>query len=101
MYNINKVFKEAFLDKSPVMLLYGSRGSGKSTFAAQKVVFRVLNELNHKILVVMKYKVNLMNAVYAEIKKVIYQNQLEKYFEFNISPMEIKCLLNNNMIIFS
>jgi len=101
MYNINKVFKDAFLDKSSVMLLYGSRGSGKSTFAAQKVVFRILNELNHKILVVMKYKVNLRNAVFSEIKKVIYQNKLEKYFEFSISPMEIRCLLNNNQIIFT
>jgi phage terminase large subunit len=80
--------------------LYGGAGSGKSFFAAQKILVRILSETNHTFLIIRKVATTLRHSVYALFKAVIEKENLFDMFKFNDSNLEIVCLLNNNKIIF-
>lgn len=98
--NILPVYKEALFNNNRYLLLFGGRGSGKSKFAAQKLIIRLLNEKNHKLLIVRKYAVHLKNSVYSELLTVINELGLASEFDCNVSPLTISCKLNNNKILF-
>jgi phage terminase large subunit len=96
----NSVYVPLYDNKSRFLVLYGGAGSGKSVFAAQKIVVRMLSEKTHKFLVVRKVANTLRNSVYALIKEVIDQWGLTKLFTINKTDMEITCV-NGNKIIFA
>lgn len=95
--NINKeVFNEAYIpaieDDSRYLILYGGAGSGKSVFAAQKVIYRSLSEINSRILVVRKVARTLKLSTYRLIKDIIYEWELGAMFKFNDSEKIIRCI---------
>ena len=92
-------FQKAFYNKSRFLILYGGAGSGKSYFAAQKILTRILSEEPHKILVVRKVAATLRHSVFALFKSLIYQEKLSDFFKINESNLEITAL-NGNKIIF-
>jgi phage terminase large subunit len=96
---INKVFKPLFLSKSRYNILWGGRGSGKSVAATNFVLLRVIKD-NINALVVRKYAASLRRSVLAEFETQIKANNWTKDFEINVSPAQIKCLLNDNKIHF-
>ena len=98
--DINAVYQDALSDKTPIMLLWGGRGSGKSVFAAQKLILRTLSEDGHKFLIIRKYAVNLRNSVFSELVNVIHTNGFTDLFDITTSPLEINCKSNGNKIIF-
>lgn len=95
----NEAFYPLYSNDSRYLVMYGGAGSGKSVFAAQKIVFRVLTETPHKFLVVRKVGRTLRHSVFAEIKNIINTWGLESLFKINKSDMEITCI-NGNEIIF-
>jgi hypothetical protein len=74
--------------------------SGKSVFACQKIVLRMLTEKNHKFLAVRKIYATLRTSCYAELKAVIERANIESYFRFNLSPMAITCKSTGSTVIF-
>lgn len=98
---INKVYQPAFYDTNRYLLLYGGSGSGKSVFAAQKQLLRVLNEPGHKILVIRKVAATLRNSVYSLIKQMIADEGITKFFTFTTNPMEIINRANGSMFVFA
>ena len=94
----NKVFYEYYCNRSRYLVLYGGAGSGKSVFSAQKHVFRMLAEKNHKFLIVRKVARTMRNSVFAEILEVIEQWGLGKLFNVKKSDMEINCINGNKMV---
>jgi phage terminase large subunit len=88
------VFKPLLYDQNPVILMRGSRGSGKSYFWAQEIVYRILADLNtckHNIIVLRKWSEHCDKSVVKQIKKVISDwginelvshNKVEKSFTF-------------------
>lgn len=97
---ILKAFEDFFKDKSEIICLWGGRGSGKSWAAAQKIVMRMLTEEPHRILGIHKFERKIKSTLYQQIVDVIYAEELQDEFIFTVSPLEIKCKLNDNRIMF-
>ena len=72
---INEAYKEAFEFQGRYLNLYGSAGSGKSIFAAQKLLIRSLSEFNHKIALIRKVQRTIKGSQYSEIKKYCKQEK--------------------------
>lgn len=98
--NTNDIYQPLYQDISRFLVLYGGGGSGKSVFASQKKIRRILKENNHKILVVRKVAKTLFESCYARLQSQVYQWRLEKLFTFNKSPLEIRCVNGNKIIFF-
>ncbi|GED17347.1 PBSX family phage terminase large subunit [Aneurinibacillus migulanus] len=95
----NDVYLPLLHDDNRYLILYGGAGSGKSVFAAQKIIYRLLNEEKHKFLVVRKVARTMRNSVFALFRDVISTWGLSKIFKITESNMEIRCA-NGNSIIF-
>lgn len=96
-------FYPLYWDKSRYLVLMGGGGSGKSVFITQKIIVRMINEKNHRILVLRKVAKTLRESVFTEIKKTIYRWGLEKLFKIpkgTSSELHISCI-NGNEILFA
>lgn len=96
----NSVYYPYYTNDSRYLVLYGGAGSGKSVFAAQKIIVRTLSEKNHKFLVLRKVGTTIRNSTFAIIRETISQWGLTNEFEVNKTDMEITCK-NGNKICFS
>lgn len=68
-------------------------------YAAQKIIFRLLTETNHRYLVVRKVAKTIRNSVFALLKDVIHQWGLSNYFVINKSEFRLTCTINGNEVI--
>lgn len=100
----NEKFFPLYTNKSRYLVLWGGAGSGKSVFAAQKLVFRCLSENvnpgqpRHKFLVVRKVAKTLRHSAFAEIQNIVSQWNMDKLFTVKESDLEIRCLTGNSII---
>lgn len=81
----NKVYRKYYKNESRVLCLYGGAGSGKSVFAAQKLLYRCLVERNHSFLVFRKVGATIKDSTFSLIKNVISQSGLMPYCKINIT----------------
>ena len=95
---LNECFVDELTNKDRYLILYGGAGSGKSVFAAQKVIIRCLKEPGHRFLIVRKVARTLRHSVFAEIRKCISDWGLTPLFSVNKSDMEIICENGSSMI---
>ena len=100
---VSSSFLSALNSKSRFLILYGGAGSGKSFFAAQKILVRILSETNHTFLIIRKVATTLRHSVYALFKAVIEKEKLFDMFKFN-DRAPLKTLLaltqiNSNSIL--
>lgn len=86
--------------ESRIMVLYGGAGSGKSKWAAQKLVYRAITEKNHKILVLRKVGETLRESVFTLILETIHEFGLGQFCKATVSPMQISLPLFNSVFIF-
>jgi phage terminase large subunit len=98
----NRVYIPLFENKSEFIHLFGSAGSGKSRFEAQKEIVLSFdwNRRSRKTLVVRYVATTLKDSVYAELKTVIYEWNLREHFEILKSPLQITNLLTGVVFIF-
>ena len=96
---VNPVYKPLLNDRTEILLLYGGSGSGKSYFAHQKVLLRILTEKGHKILALRKVDKTLKESIYPLFRSLIYEWQLEHEFEFNKTEKNIFHLPTGNEIV--
>lgn len=66
----NKTFMPLFFDKHRYLVLMGGGGSGKSVFAARKILERVTSEKGHRILVCRKVAKTLKESCVASVEKM-------------------------------
>ena len=97
----NAAFLPYFHNTARFLVLYGGAGSGKSVFAAQKLLVRLLCETGHKFLVARKVAATLRNSCFALLRELIFAWNLGEFFAFNKTSLEIVCKANGNSIIFS
>jgi len=97
---LNKAFVPLWKDKSRYLVLWGGAGSGKSVFAAQKLVYRAVTEPGHKFLVVRKVAKTIRQSAFAEVRNVIGSWDLGHLFVANKTDMEISCI-NGSRFIFA
>lgn len=108
-----KVFNEIYLDRDLLnnqdryLVLMGGGGSGKSVFAAQKIIYRMMKESHpvhkHRFLVLRKVQNTLRGSVFEQFKSVINKWNLGNLFQIpkgRSSELYIRCK-NGNEIIFA
>lgn len=96
----NDVFLPLFFVRSRWLVLMGGGGSGKSNFAARKVVERCVGEAGHRILVTRKYFNSLRLSCYA-----LLCDEIQTYYPdcgavMTVSPMRIT-FPNGSVILFA
>lgn len=97
----NDAYRPYYRNQSRYLHFYGGAGSGKSYFAAQKLVLRMLREPNHKFLLVRKVGRTVRNSMYALLQEVVRDWGLSELFIFRKSDLEIECPLTGGKFIYS
>ncbi len=100
-WSINDVYLPLFSEKSRYLHLYGGAGSGKSVFAAQKLLIRTLTEKGHRFLLLRKVARTIRGSQFALLKSLISYTNMGVYFSIRESDMRITCKLNGNEIVTS
>jgi phage terminase large subunit len=86
-------------NKDRYLVLYGGAGSGKSVFAAQKIMHRLLTETPHRWLLVRKVSKTIRNSQFKLFKDMCYQYRgLGEHFDFKDGDLRIE-LKNGNEVI--
>lgn len=105
----NEIFYPLYTNNSRYLVLMGGGGSGKSVFATQKIIYRMISEQGsgkkpaHRILVLRKVAKTLRDSVFAELCNSIRQWGLSPLFKIpsgRSSELYIRCH-NGNEIIFA
>lgn len=88
----NPVYLPLFRDNSEFLHLFGSAGSGKSRFAAQKEIALSFDwaRRNRRTLVIRKVAETLKLSAYSELEQVINEWNLQDSFTILKSPLFIK-----------
>lgn len=98
----NPVYLQTFKWREPVIHLYGSAGSGKSVFVAQKEIALSFQNWrrNRKTLVARRYYNSLGQSCYSQLKSAIYDFDLADCFKFGSSPYYIRNLITGVEFVF-
>lgn len=101
---INDVYYPLLFDESKFIVMKGSAGSGKSVFAVQKIMYRVLTEHNQeepfRVLVVRKVSATNRHTTFPLVQDVIKQWGLWEYCTVRQTDMTIEFPDFNASIIF-
>lgn len=79
--------------------MYGGAGSGKSWFAAQKILLRVLNEAGHRFVCTRKVARTLRNSVWTLLLNLISVLDLREHFKINNTEMHLVFAPNGNEVL--
>lgn len=80
--------------------LRGGRGSGKSTFISAAILCGMLKCPDASAMIYRRVGATLRDSVYAQMIWVIERCGLEDYFDFRLSPLEIRCIPTGQRILF-
>jgi len=95
---INEAFKPLFYNQDRYNILWGGRGSSKSTFAAQKLIYRCLSDKYFRFLLIRKVAESVKDSQWQTIKDEVYRLGLQSLFSFTVNPLEIKCVNGNKFL---
>jgi phage terminase large subunit len=98
----NSAFIPLFKNEAEFLHLWGSAGSGKSRFEAQREIVESFEyqRKNRKTLIVRKVFNTLKDSAYTELKTVIYDWKLEDCFDILKSPLQITNKLTGVVFLF-
>lgn len=96
----NPVYYDLYDDTSHYLVLLGGAGSGKSVYATQKILYRMLTERGHRYLIVRKVAKTLRQSVFVEIRDRLAEWNLSDLAKINKSEMRIEFPLLDNEILF-
>lgn len=84
---INSVYRPAYQSQDRYLHLYGGAGSGKSWFAAQKIILRCLQEKGHRFLGLRKVARTLRHSVFQLLRDIVIDEGLLSVVSVNKSEM--------------
>ncbi len=87
----NKVYLPYLEDTHRTQIFYGGSASGKSVFVAQRLVIDLLAG-KRNYLVCRAVGRSVKKSVWTEVRKVINDWDLEKFFKFRIADLVITCV---------
>lgn len=96
--DILPAYGEAYYFDGFYLVLFGGGGSGKSYFAAQKILMRCLGEDKHRIVIVRKVLKTCRNSTFKQLKDVARDTGLIKLLHFGETEMSIR-FENGNEIL--
>ncbi len=86
---------------SRYLISFGGAGSSKSYSTAQKILFRILSEDNHRFLVARKTGRSLKRSVFQLFRDIVNDWKLSDLFSVNLTDLSIVCRANGNSIVMS
>jgi phage terminase large subunit len=86
---VNNSYFTAFGSDKRFLFLYGGAGSGKSQFAARKILMRLMSEEGHRFLLVRKEKCHIRESMYTLLKDIIQYYGISHQFIFKDEDMKI------------
>ena len=95
----NPVYLPTYTFRGRYLILWGSAGSGKSEWAAQKILLRSLTETPHRFLMLRKVAKSIKGSQYKLFEDIVARWGLGKFFDFK--EMHITYLNNKNELIFA
>lgn len=100
---INPIYYPAFKFRGRFLVLYGGSGSGKSYFAADKIIIRLMKEDKHNILCVRDTQSSVTKSQFPLLEGEIKRWGLTNQFKINRSKgsESITFIPNGNKVIFS
>lgn len=98
----NPVYIPTFKRRESCLHYFGSAGSGKSVFVAQKEIILSFQSWrkNRKTLVARRYYNSLGESCYSLLKSIIYEWGIDPYFKFGTSPYTIRNLTTGVRFVF-
>lgn len=94
--SISQSFLPCLQNKDRFLVMVGGAGSGKSEFAARKIIARCLSELGHRFLVMRKVSATLDNSVVQLIKDILDNENIPYQYQIQAKILH----LNGNTILF-
>lgn len=92
------VYQDLLLDETRYIVLYGGRGSAKTSFALRKYALRCFKNEYFKCVYVRKAQAHIRDSLYAGLKSAIDDLGLIEYFKFYDSDYRIICCNGNSFI---
>ena len=94
------IYKSTFRDDNRYIVYKGGAGAGKSRFIAQKILYRIIYQTNHRFLIVRKVKDTMKASVFQLFKDYIHSWGIESKFKIVESPLKITHIETKNTILF-
>ena len=98
---LNPVYIPYLYNKRRYLILKGGSGAGKSHFACQKILYRIITEPNHRFLIIRKVKDTIRKSVFQLFRDYISKWELSEEFKINLTDMTITFRSNGNEILFA
>ncbi len=98
---LNSVYKDLLENEKRYLHIWGGSGGGKSVFAAQKSILRVVGEYHHRILCVRKVAKTLRSSVFQLLKDEISKMGLASEFKINKTEMRFTYTGNGNELLLA
>ncbi|MFZ4402387.1 MAG: PBSX family phage terminase large subunit [Bacteroidales bacterium] len=95
----NKVYLPLLRDTNRYLLLYGSRDSAKSYFAAQKVLIDTMSKSYSRYVLLRKIYSDIKDSQFQTIKDIIHSYGLTDLFTITENPLKITFNPNGNYIL--
>ena len=99
----NPCFKEVDRSTKRYIVMKGSAGSGKSVDTAQNYILRLMQDKGRNLVCIRKSDITNRDSTFAELTGAIYRmfgDKAERYWQINMSPLQLACKANGNKIIF-
>lgn len=99
----NPCFKAVDSSDKRYIVMKGSAGSGKSVDTAQNYILRLMSDKGRNLVCIRKSDITNRDSTFAELTGAIYRmfgEQAERYWQINMSPLQLTCKANGNKIIF-
>lgn len=94
------VYRDVLEKKHTEYVLYGGRGSTKSSFISMLILELLLGDENIHAVICRRVKDTLRDSVYAQIKWAASELLIDDCFEFKTSPLEISVKKTGQKIFF-
>lgn len=95
----NDIYIPLLEDRKRFLILYGGGGSGKSVFAAHKIILRTVGELGHKFLALRKVGDTVKDSIFAELEAATADLGVSQEFRVNKTDRTFTHLLTGNQIL--
>ena len=99
----NPCFKVVDRSTKRYIVMKGSAGSGKSVDTAQNYILRLMQDKGRNLVCIRKSDITNRDSTFAELTGAIYRmfgDKAERYWQINMSPLQLTCKANGNKIIF-
>lgn len=96
---VNERFFPYLFTRNRFELYWGGRDSSKSDFIVLKLLLKCLLQHYFKCVLVRKVFDTIKDSQIATLKAVAEREGLAQFFFFGTSPLEIRCLVNDNKFI--